>query len=398
MLARPARPATPCTPSIQVLRQLEIMAIIDRMKISAAEANNLSFLMRPLVRTLVLLSVAVLTLLGCFLRAQESAKLGSLATTAVRMEFAAIPPGEFMMGCSTGDQQCADDEDPRHRVRITKGFEIGKYEVTQAQWLALMPNNPSANKGDNRPVETVSKLESQEFIAKLNAQNDGYLYRLPTEAEWEYAARAGLDAPFSGPLDEVAWYSANSGDETHPVGQKKPNAWGLYDMQGNVREWVSDLYSANYYSASPAADPTGPAPGAFGRGGQGGRGQGGRGRGGRGFGCGQEPVSAALPDPVELPPGATQQQQIDALRQEVAQLREALRQLFAAPPFPGFVGGRGGPGGDGAPRGLPVARGGGWDQSATFQRVSARYSYYGPTLRVSDIGFRVVRQRVPSAQ
>jgi formylglycine-generating enzyme required for sulfatase activity len=378
------------------------MAIIDGMEISAAEANNRFSLVslataRPLVRALVLLSVPALTFLVCLLRAQEPAQRAASARPAAGMEFVAIPPGEFMMGCSTGDQQCAADENPRHRVQITKGFEIGKYEVTQAQWLALMPNNPSTNKGDTRPVETVSKLEAQEFIAKLNAQNDGYLYRLPTEAEWEYAARAGLDAPYSGPLDEVAWYAANSGDETHPVGQKKPNAWGLYDMQGNVREWVSDLYSANFYRASPAADPTGPAPGAFGRGGQGGRGAGGRG-GGRGFPGGQGPSPGGLADPAELPPGATQQQQIDALRQEVAQLREALRQVLAGPRFPGFGGGPEGPGGDGVPRGLPVVRGGGWDQSSEFQRVSARYSYYGPTLRVSDIGFRVVRQRVPPAQ
>jgi formylglycine-generating enzyme required for sulfatase activity len=372
------------------------------MEISAAEANhrlsNRFSMARPPVRTLILLSVSALTFLVCFLRAQAPAQRAAPAKPAAGMEFVAIPPGEFMMGCSTGDQQCAADENPRHRVQITKGFEIGKYEVTQAQWLTLMPNNPSTHKGDSLPVETVSKVDAQDFITKLNAQNDGYVYRLPTEAEWEYAARAGLDTPYSGPLDEVAWYGENSGDETHPIGQKKPNAWGLYDMQGNVREWVSDLYSANYYSASPAADPTGPAPGA--RGGRGGRGPGGGGgRGGRGGNAGrgvpggQGPGPDALADPPELPPGATQQQQIDALRQQVAQLREALRQLLAGPAFPGFGGGRGGPG-----RGLPVVRGGGWDQSAAFQRVSARYSYYGPTLRVSDIGFRVVRQRVPPAQ
>jgi formylglycine-generating enzyme required for sulfatase activity len=366
--------------------------IVNRMETSAVDANARSCLMRPLVPTLMLLSVAGLTLLACLLRAQEPSKAAAPAIPAAGMEFVAIPAGEFMMGCSTGDQQCAADENPRHRVQITKGFEMGKYEVTQAQWLALMPNNPSSDKGDSRPVETVSKLDALDFIAKLNAQKDGYVYRLPTEAEWEYAARAGLDAPYSGPLDEVAWYAENSGDETHPVGQKKPNAWGLYDMEGNVREWVSDLYAANYYNASPAADPTGPAPGAFGRG------QGGRGRGGRGFAGGPGPGAVRVPDPAELPPGATQQQQIDALRQEVAQLREALRQLLAGAPFRGFGGGPGGPGENGAPRGLPVARGGGWDQSAPFQRVSARYSYYGPTLRVSDIGFRVVRQRVSPAQ
>lgn len=348
----------------------------------------------------MLLFVPALAFLAHLLRAQEPAKLAAQARPAGGIEFVVIPRGEFMMGCSTGDQQCASDENPQHRIQITKGFEIGKYEVTQTQWMAVMGSNPSTIKGDSRPVETVSKVDVQEFIAKLNARKDGYLYRLPTEAEWEYAARAGTAAPNSGPLDEDAWYGGNSGDETHPVGQKKPNAWGLYDMQGNVREWVSDLYSANYYSASPVADPTGPDPGAVGRGGpggRGGRGPGGRGNGGRGFPGGQGGgLPDGLADPAELPPGATQQQQIEALRQEVAQLRQALRQLldgFAGPAFAGFGGGPGGPG-----RGLPVVRGGGWDQSAAFQRVSARYSYYGPTLRVSDIGFRVVRQRVPPAQ
>jgi formylglycine-generating enzyme required for sulfatase activity len=311
------------------------------------------------------------------------------------MEFVKIAAGEFMMGCSTGDSQCNADENPRHRVQITKAFEIGKYEVTQAQWTAVMPDNASSGKGNNRPVETVSKLEAQDFIAKLNAKNDGYLYRLPTEAEWEYAARAGKDTPYSGTLDQVAWFAGNSDDETHPVGQKKPNAWGLYDTQGNVREWVSDLYAANYYSNSPAADPTGPLPGFGGPGGRGGPRGGPRGRGG--FPGGPPPPPPTPPGALQS--GATQQQQIDELRRQVQQLQQEVQQLrnqLAAGPRGG------GPGGffvdpiDGLPSGLPVVRGGGWDQSAAFQRVSARYSYYGPTLKVSDIGFRVVR--VPVAQ
>jgi formylglycine-generating enzyme required for sulfatase activity len=326
---------------------------------------------------------------------------------AIGMDFVKIAPGEFMMGCSKDDQECNPDEKPRHRIQITKSFEIGKYEVTQAQWVAIMQSNPSSDKGDTRPVETVSKLEAQDFIAKLNAMNDGYRYRLPTEAEWEYAARAGMDSPYSGALDQVAWYAANSEDETHPVGQKSPNAWGLYDTQGNVREWVSDLYTANYYSNSPAVDPTGPEPGARGgRGGPGGGpGPGGGGRGGRG---GQQGGNTPLPFPPGPPPGATQQQQIDALRLQVQQLQQEVQflrnQIEAGPPRGGPGGpGRGGavgPNGvpidpiDGLPTGLPVVRGGGWDQSGAFQRVSARYSYYGPTLRVSDIGFRVVRQPV----
>jgi formylglycine-generating enzyme required for sulfatase activity len=349
------------------------------------------------LKTLALVATPIFSVLAFSLYAQN-------LKNAVGMEFVRIAAGEFMMGCSTGDDQCVADENPRHRVQITKPFEIGKYEVTQAQWVALMQANPSSNKGDNRPVETVTKLEVQDFIAKLNASNDGYRYRLPTEAEWEYAARAGRDVPYSGPLDQVAWYAGNSEDETHPVGQKKPNTWGLYDVQGNVREWVSDFYTSDYYSVSPAIDPPGPQLNVQGRGGPGGRGL--RGRGG---------PNGPPPPPVDLPPGATPEQQIQALRQEVAQLRQELQQLrneieAGGPPRGGPP--RGGPGRggppqgpvaigpdgqfidplDGLPTGLPVVRGGGWDQSAAFQRVSARYSYYGPTLRLSDIGFRVVRE------
>ena len=285
---------------------------------------------------------AALALAGGFLVAQNSAP----AKNAIGMEFAKIAPGEFTMGCSSEDKNCSDDEKPAHRVQITKAFEIGKFEVTQAQWQAIMGSNPSANKGDDRPVETVSKNEVHEFLNRLNARNDGYKYRLPTEAEWEYAARAGSAEPTGAALDEVAWYAANSGDETHPVGQKKPNAWGLYDMLGNVREWVEDQYSANYYSTSPLADPTGPAPG-----------QGG-GRG-RNFARGGGPVE-----------------------QQAGPQRRG-----------GF--GRGGFGRGGG-RQLPVVRGGAWDNPASFVRLSARYHYYGPTLRVSDIGFRVVREPVAS--
>ena len=261
---------------------------------------------------------------------------------SVSIEFVRIAPGEFTMGCSTGDDACDADEKPAHRVQITKGFEIGRYEITQAQWQSVMGSNPSTIKGDKRPVETISKEEAHDFLAGLNALNDGYRYRLPTEAEWEYAARAGSSA--APRLDEVAWYADNSGDETHPVGQKKPNAWGLYDMLGNVREWVEDQYGRDYYSTSPSADPTGPAPG-----------QGGPRR--NGF------------------RGAAQQDD------------GAGRGLRGR----GF-GGRGA----GRPRQLPVVRGGGWDNSPNFVRLSARYHYYGPTLRVSDIGFRAARDPIQS--
>lgn len=177
------------------------------------------------------------------------------------MEFVRVEPGQFMMGCSAGDSQCNDDEKPAHRVRITKGFEIGKHEVTQTQWQTVMGTNPSNFKAPDRPVEQMTFDDMQEFLQKLNARQDGYRYRLPTEAEWEYAARAGTTEPYAGSLNEVGWYNQNSGSQTHPAGQKQPNAWGIYDMHGNVWEWVQDWYSANYYRSSPAADPAGPSGG-----------------------------------------------------------------------------------------------------------------------------------------
>jgi len=257
---------------------------------------------------MIVLQIVFLAGLSAF--AQSSAP----NKNALGMEFVKIAPGEFVMGCSMGDNDCDAIEKPAHRVQISKAFEMGKYEVTQAQWQAVMGSNPSTIKGEDHPVETVSKNDAHDFLAKLNARNDGYKYRLPTEAEWEYAARAGTTGAQTGSLDDVAWYGANADDETHPVGKKKPNAWGLYDMLGNVREWVEDVYTRDFYSNSPAADP------------------------------------------------------------------------LAAP-------GRGGQPGRGGPaRQLPIMRGGAWDNSANFVRLSARYHYYGPTLRVSDVGFRVVRE------
>ena len=142
---------------------------------------------------------------------------------------------------------------------------MGKYEVTQAQWKAVMGSNPSRFKGDNLPVENVSWDDVQAFIRKLN-QLTGKRYRLPTEAEWEYAARGGNKSrgyKYAGGnnIDEVAWYDGNSGERTHPVGKKRPNELGLYDMSGNVWEWCSDWYDEDYYGNSPQNNPQGPASG-----------------------------------------------------------------------------------------------------------------------------------------
>ena len=184
------------------------------------------------------------------------------------MEFVLIPAGAFTMGSPDSDPNAYDNEKPAHQVTISEPFYMGKYEVTQAQWQAVMGANPSAFKGDDRPVESVSWNDIQDFIKKLNKQEqraNGVLCRLPTEAQWEYAARAGTTTRYSfgddaANLDDYAWYSENAGKTTHPVGQKKHNAWGLYDMHGNVWEWVQDWYDP--YAAEAMTDPSGPASGA----------------------------------------------------------------------------------------------------------------------------------------
>ena len=180
------------------------------------------------------------------------------ALTQIEMVF--VKGGTFMMG-ATPEQgsDAGDGEKPVHSVTVSD-FYIGKYEVTQAQWKAVMGKNPSHYKGENRPVERVSWYDIQKFIEKLNAKT-GKRYRLPTEAEWEYAARGGNQSKgykYSGSNDigSVAWYTNNSGDRTHPVGQKQPNELGLYDMTGNVWEWCSDWYGR--YSSGSQTNPTGP--------------------------------------------------------------------------------------------------------------------------------------------
>jgi formylglycine-generating enzyme required for sulfatase activity len=174
-------------------------------------------------------------------------KPGSVVRNQMGMELAYVPAGSFMMGSENG----GTDEKPAHRVTISNGFYIGKYEVTQAQWQAVMGNNPSNFKdcGGNCPLEGVSWDDAQKFIQGLNGLKDGYTYRLPTDAEWEYACRAGTTGDYAGDPKEMAWFSENSGSKTHAVGGKQPNAWGLADLHGNVWEWCQDWYHETYYGA-----------------------------------------------------------------------------------------------------------------------------------------------------
>jgi formylglycine-generating enzyme required for sulfatase activity len=179
---------------------------------------------------------------------------------SVKLEMVLVPAGEFMMGSPDSDDDSMQNEKPQHRVRITKPFYLGKYPVTQEQWEAVMGKNPSEFKGPKHPVENVSWADCQEFLKKLNARVTGPTFRLPTEAQWEYACRAGSKTRYyfgddEEKLGEYAWYQKNSDGHTHPVGMKKANAWGLHDMHGNVAEVCGDSYDVRYYAKSPTDNP-----------------------------------------------------------------------------------------------------------------------------------------------
>ncbi|WP_130471513.1 formylglycine-generating enzyme family protein [Candidatus Magnetaquicoccus inordinatus] len=182
-------------------------------------------------------------------------------TNSIGMEFVLIPPGSFMMGSEkNSDKNASVSETPRHKVTLRKAFYMGKYEVTQAQWQEVMGNNPSKFPSPHHPVEKVSWTDAQQFIQQLNAREKSTLYRLPTEAEWEYTARAGTTTRFywgegEHSIGQYAWYDKNASQQTHPVGQKLPNAWGVYDMAGNVWEWCQDWHHEDYYQKAPEFDP-----------------------------------------------------------------------------------------------------------------------------------------------
>ena len=179
-----------------------------------------------------------------------------------------VPEGEFQMGSADGNA----DESPVHRVRITRAFEIGKYEVNQAQWEGVIRDahmkpevktNFSHFQGADLPVESVTWDDVQLFLKRLNERDQHHTYRLPTEAEWEYACQNTKREAGSRKLEDVAWFAANTEEKTEPVGTKQPDSRGLFDMLGNVAEWVQDWYGRDYYGESPALDPKGPDTGSY---------------------------------------------------------------------------------------------------------------------------------------
>lgn len=177
---------------------------------------------------------------------------GTVRTNSLGMEFVYIPPGEFIMGSDDGPA----NEKPAHKVTIAEGFWMSKYEVTEAPYLALISTYPKLDTGcPDCPVENLTWYMGKGMVFYLNERNDGFLYSFPSEAEWEYAARAGSTEPFYGKLNDIMWFIDNSGYRRQPVGQKMPNAWGLYDMHGNVWEWCEDIYLKDYTQSSTDGSP-----------------------------------------------------------------------------------------------------------------------------------------------
>ena len=257
-----AEPEVKLTPPTLVKKDAPVLAPASQPDvgiIQAKKSKNWFFL-------LVAVIVFSVVYFGWIKPYQQMGTPGSLIDGPLAgMVFVEIPGGSFQMGSPSDESGRYDSEGPQHGVTVS-GFEMLTTEVTQAMWVSVMGSNPSHFKGDNLPVEQVSWNACQDFIKKLNQRDSGKNYRLPGEAEWEYACRAGTTTRFysgnsDSDLDRVGWYSGNSDNKTHPVGQKQPNAWGLYDLHGNVWEWCQDWYG--YYPSGSVTDPRGPSSGSY---------------------------------------------------------------------------------------------------------------------------------------
>jgi len=216
-----------------------------------------------MIKRFAFMAVVVLLTMSCFIpnSMAQNKGAGTFTSPTIGAKFVLIPAGSFMMG------EPDIEVDPQHRVTISQPFFLQTTEVTQGQWKRVMGNNPSdfSRCGDECPVEEVSWKDVQEFIGKLNKLEGTDKYRLPTEAQWEYAARSGgkkeewAGTSNESSLGNYAWYDANSGDKTHPVARKQPNGLGLFDMSGNVSEWCQDWF--DIYPAGSVTDPSGPSSG-----------------------------------------------------------------------------------------------------------------------------------------
>jgi formylglycine-generating enzyme required for sulfatase activity len=223
-----------------------------------------------MIRFMVALTISALLLSGClerqesgFSNASQEKSFPKEIKGPLGIEFVLIPAGSFLMGCNNTDTLCSENNQPEHKVTISKAFYMSKYEITQAQWQKILDVDLSKFEGSEHPVNNMHWISVLLFLDTLNNALGTYKYRLPTEAEWEYAARAGTTTRYwfgdnEVGLDEVAWHRNNSSQTTHPVGQKNPNPWGLYDMYGNVAEWVND-WGGKYPGNADQIDPRGTA-------------------------------------------------------------------------------------------------------------------------------------------
>ncbi len=222
---------------------------------------------KRLLSSVVLPCLFLLLSNSCLVASGQPAKLPQSYTNSIGISFVLVPAGSFQMGAHEFEDGTSKEK-PRHQVTISKPFYMSKYEVTQEQWQQVMGNNPSIHVGPTHPVDRISWNDSQAFIHRLNAREKTTAYTLPTEAQWEYAARAGsetsycyCDDPQGKKLIQYGWFVINSNNQSQPVGELKPNKWGIHDMHGNVQEWVQDYFDRKYYRKGPETDPRGPENG-----------------------------------------------------------------------------------------------------------------------------------------